>query len=81
MIYTKLATISNNHWTVGTNQGCRKQHNLQAGSYVASEVASWPSSNLLFQKKNKRVGGRRGERRGYGISRRIKEIAKGIFKF
>ena len=60
VIYTKLATISNNHWTVGTNQGCRKQHNLQAGSYVASEVASWPSSNLLFQKKNKRVGGRKG---------------------
>ena len=60
VIYNKLATISNNHWTVGTNQGCRKQHNLQAGSYVASEVASWPSSNLLFQKKNKRVGGRKG---------------------
>ena len=80
VIYTKLATISNNHWTVGTNQGCRKQHNLEAGSYVASEVASWPSSNLLFQKKNKRVGGRKGEGKRIWNFQAYQRNSKGNFQ-
>ena len=51
--------------------------NDAACKQVGSEAVSWPSSNGLFQKKTKQSGGRS---RGYGISRGIKEIAKGICK-
>ena len=50
---------------------------LKTMQLASSQVASWPYSNGLFQKKTKR-GGERGRR--YGIFKGIKEIAKGIYK-
>ena len=72
VIYTESATITKFHRTAGFAPSTLKTTQL-----ASSQVASWPYSNGLFQKKTKR-GGERGRR--YGTFKGIKEIAKGIYK-
>ena len=79
VIYTELATIPKFHRTAGVNQARRKRRSLQAGRYIASQLADIKQSNRLFQKKIKQ-GGERG--RGYvwnfqGYQRNSKRNLKG----